>query len=137
LKHNFNLKKLSCSTPVTVIHGRPIASEDIIEESEEVCVVLGNLAYVISFNIIHSPEHLIILGLPWFELHNLDIDWINQAIIRPPKNLTSSLCQVMNSSPNPHHISIISLQRFAERNQELTNVHICNGSHTFFKLAEI
>jgi hypothetical protein len=66
---------------------------------------------VINFNIIHNPEHPIILGLPWFELDNPDIDWINQTIIRPPKNLISSLSRVMNSSPNPQHISIISLQR--------------------------
>jgi hypothetical protein len=105
------LKKLPCSTPVTVIDGRPIASGDIVEESEAIRVVLGTLACVISFNIIHSPEHPIILGLPWFELHNPDINWINRTILGPPKNLTSNLNRVTNSGLHPHHISTISLQR--------------------------
>jgi hypothetical protein len=77
LKHNILLKKLSCLTPVTVIDGRPIASGDILDDSEEVHFVLGDLVCVINFNIIHSLEHSVILGFPWFELHNPDIDWIN------------------------------------------------------------
>ena len=71
------LSNLPCPATVAVIDGRPIASGDIVEESEPIRVVLGNLACVISFNIISSPEHLIILGLPWFELHNPEIDWRN------------------------------------------------------------
>ena len=93
-KHNIILKKLSCPIPVTVIDGRPIASGDILEESEPVRVVLGDLTCVISFNIIHSPEHSVILGLPWFELHNPNIDWINRVIIEPPKNLKSKFLKV-------------------------------------------
>ena len=52
LTNNIVLRKLLCPTPVTVIDGRPIASGDILEESEAVRVVLGDLACVISFNII-------------------------------------------------------------------------------------
>ena len=67
-------------TPVVVIDGRPIASGKIVEESEPISVVLDNFTCVVSFNIISSPEHPIVLGLPWFELHNPDIDWRTREI---------------------------------------------------------
>ena len=64
LKHNILLKDLPVPAPVTVIDGRPISSGDIREESEAVRVELGDLACMIDFNIIHSHEHSVILGLP-------------------------------------------------------------------------
>ena len=73
--HQISLRKLSCPSSVIVIDGRPIASGNIVEESKPIQVVLDNLVCVVSFNIISSPEHPIVLGLPWFELHNPDIDW--------------------------------------------------------------
>jgi hypothetical protein len=91
LTHNLILKKLPCSTPITIIDCLPIASRDIGDESKAIRVVLGNLACVISFNIIHRPEHPIILGFPWFEVHNPVIDWINRTILGSPKNLKSNL----------------------------------------------
>ena len=78
--HNIQLHKLPSPVSVGVIDGRPIASGDIVEESEPIHVVLGNLASVISFNIISSPEHSLVLGLPWFELHNPTIDWRKRTI---------------------------------------------------------
>ena len=78
--HSIQLHKLPSPVSVGVIDGRPIASGDIVEESEPIRVVLGNLASVISFNIISSPEHSLVLGLPWFELHNPTIDWRKRTI---------------------------------------------------------
>ena len=79
--HSIQLHKLPSPVSVGVIDGRPIASGDIVEESEPIRVVLGNLASVISFNIISSPEHSLVLqGLPWFELHNPTIDWRKRTV---------------------------------------------------------
>ena len=61
--HQISLRKLPCPVFVVVIDGRPIASGNIIDESELVNIVLDNLACV-SFNIISIPEHPIVLGLP-------------------------------------------------------------------------
>ena len=72
--HNIQLYKLPRPMSVEVIDGCPIASSDTVEESGPIRVVLGNLASVISFNIISSLEHSLLLGLPLFELHNLNID---------------------------------------------------------------
>ena len=52
----FSLRKLPCPASLVVIDGRPIASENIIEESEPVNIVLDNLACVVSFNIISIPK---------------------------------------------------------------------------------
>ena len=65
---------------VGVIDGHPITSGDIVEELEPICVVLDNLANVISFNIISSLEHSLVLGLPWLELRNPTIDWTKRTI---------------------------------------------------------
>ena len=73
--HQISLTKL----PVVVIDGRPIAFGNIIEESKPVKIVL-DIACVVSFNIISIPEHPIVLGLPWFELHNPDIVWRTREI---------------------------------------------------------
>ena len=77
LSEKILLKNLPCPASVVVIDGRPISSGNIVEESEPIRVVLGSFACMISFNIISSPEHPVILGLPWFELHNPKIDWRN------------------------------------------------------------
>ena len=46
-----------------------------IAESKSIHVVLGDLACVISFNIHHNVKNTYVLVVPWFELHNLDVDW--------------------------------------------------------------
>ena len=79
--HQISLRKLPCPVSVVVIDGRPIASGNIIEELEPVNIVLDNLACVVSFNIISIPEHPIVLGLPWFELHNPDIHWNKRNLV--------------------------------------------------------
>ena len=50
LMHNIMLNKLPSPISVGVIGGCPIASGDIVEESEPIHVILGDLASVISFN---------------------------------------------------------------------------------------
>ena len=75
-----SLRKLPCPASVVVIDGRPIASENILEESEHIQVVLGSFVCMVSFNITSSPEHPIVLGLPWFELHNPHIDWSKREV---------------------------------------------------------
>ena len=78
LNHNIPLKKLLFPTLVIFIDVRPIASGGILEEFDALRVVFGDLACVIRFNKIHNPKHLVIIGLPRFELHNPEIRWINR-----------------------------------------------------------
>ena len=104
--HQISLRKLPCPASVVVIDGRPIASGKIVEESEPISVVLDNFTCVVSFNIISSPEHPIVLGLPWFELHNPDIDWRTREIqYRQPREAA-------------HKVSTISLHQLREGGKE-------------------
>ena len=73
---NILLNKLPNPIAVGVIHCHPITSGDIVEESELIRIVLGDLAIIIAFIIIRCPEHPLVLGLPRFELHKQKIDWI-------------------------------------------------------------
>ena len=57
-----------------------LQARDIVEEFELVPVVLGDLTFVISLNVIHKPQLSIVLGLAWFKLHNLVIDWTKETI---------------------------------------------------------
>ena len=76
-KHQISLHTLPCPVSVVVIDERPIASGKIVGESEPIhnVILLGDLGCVVSFNIIRSPEHPIVLGFPCFELHNPRFDW--------------------------------------------------------------
>ena len=78
--HQISLRKLFCPASMVVIDGRPIASRNIVEESEPLSVALNNLVCVVSFNIISTLEHPFVLGLPWFKLHNPNIHWRTREI---------------------------------------------------------
>ena len=117
LSQKILLRNLPCPASVIVIDGRPIASGDIVEESEPIRVVLGSFACVISFNIISSPEHPVILGLPWFELHNPEIDWKNRAINDFPLKSESKCLVTTNRDSKPHQISPVSLRKLREEGQ--------------------
>ena len=98
------LYKLPLLTSVVVIDGHSIASGDINEESKPICVFPGNLACIISLNIISSPEHPIVLGFPGFELHNPKIDWKKHEIIDSRDNNNSRLVTTSTSKLAPRHI---------------------------------
>jgi hypothetical protein len=76
---------------------------------------------VIRFNVIHSTEQPIILGLPWFELHNPKIDWRKRTINKLHRDHTSTTLGVLKSSAQPCQILTISLQELREegRNEEM------------------
>ena len=94
--HQISLRKLPCPASVVVIDGRLIASGNIVEESEPVRVVLDILACEISFNLISLLEHPIVLGLPWFELHNPEIDCSTREIrYRQPRESTHQISTIL------------------------------------------
>jgi hypothetical protein len=48
--------------------------------------MLRNQVSHVVFNIIQCPANLVVLGLPWFDLHNLDVDWNLRKISSKSKN---------------------------------------------------
>ena len=80
MKHNIVLVRKVHPALVEVIDGRPLALGNVIEETEPSEVILKNHISHIVFNIIQCLSNPIVLGLPWFELHNPSIDWPFQKI---------------------------------------------------------
>ena len=60
---------------VEVINGWLLASGNVVEETQPLEVMLGDQVSHVVFNIIQCLANLVVLGLPWFELHNLNIDY--------------------------------------------------------------
>ena len=61
--------------PVEVIDGRPLVSGAITEGTTPLQLMVGSHSEVITFCLISSPRHPIILGLSWLETHNPMVDW--------------------------------------------------------------
>ena len=74
MKHSLELIKNAHPTPIEVIDEQPLASGNVIEEAQPLEVMLGDLIFHVIFKIIQCPANPLVLGLPWFELHNLDVD---------------------------------------------------------------
>jgi hypothetical protein len=73
-QHNIPVVKKLTPVPVEVIDGRTIASSAITHETTPLELCIGKHTEKIVLNIISTPHHLIILGLPWLEAHNPIID---------------------------------------------------------------
>jgi hypothetical protein len=66
--------KKSTPIPVEVIDGRTITSGAITHEKTPLELCIGKHAEKIVLNIISTPHHPFILGVPWLEVHNPIID---------------------------------------------------------------
>jgi hypothetical protein len=75
LKYSLELIGKAHPAPVEVIDGWPLTSGNVMEETQPLEVMLGDQVSHVVFNIIQCPTNPVILGLPWFELYNPDIDW--------------------------------------------------------------
>ena len=80
-KHHIVLVKKKHPAPVEVIDGQSLASRNVMEETQPLEVTLRDQTSKIVFNIIQCQTNPIVLGLPWFELHNPDIDWRSRSVI--------------------------------------------------------
>jgi hypothetical protein len=74
MKHSLELIGKAHLAPVEVTDERPFVSGNVVEETQLLEVMLGDQVSHIVFNIIQCPANSVVLGLPWFELHNPDVD---------------------------------------------------------------
>jgi hypothetical protein len=74
-KHVLELTEKAHPALVEVIDGRPVTSGNVMEETQPLEIMLGDQVSHVVFNITQCPANPVVLGLPWFELHNPDIDW--------------------------------------------------------------
>ncbi len=88
-QHNILVVKKSTPVPVEVIDGRTIASGAITHETTPLELCIGKHMEKIVLNIISTPHHPIILGLPWLEAHNPIIDWRSRTLTFSAQRCTS------------------------------------------------
>jgi hypothetical protein len=87
IKHGLELIREAHPALVEVIDGRPLVSRNVMEEIQSLEGILGDQVSHVVFNIIECPANPIVLDLPWFELHNHDVDWTLQRISSKSKNI--------------------------------------------------
>jgi hypothetical protein len=81
--------KKSTPVPVEVIDGRTIASGVITHKTTPLELCIDKHAEKIVLNIISTPHHPVILGMPWLEAHNLIIDWRSKTFTFSTQRCTS------------------------------------------------
>ncbi len=102
VQHNIPVIKKSTFVPVEVIDGRTIASGAITHETTPLELCIGKHTEKIVLNIISTPHHPIILGLPWLEHTTLSLiggleplpSTHNSAPLKNP-TLRKTLCPVL------------------------------------------
>jgi hypothetical protein len=60
---------------IEVIDGQNLSSKLITHETKALTITIGSHSNKVVFNVISSPTNPIIIGLSWFILHNLQMDW--------------------------------------------------------------
>ncbi|KAI2655839.1 Transposon Tf2-6 polyprotein [Labeo rohita] len=76
---------IPCETRVAVaaLDGRPLGTGEVPFTTKDLTLLIGPLhSESIRLFTLHSPEHPIILGLPWLELHDPTISWTEHQIIK-------------------------------------------------------
>jgi hypothetical protein len=58
-----------------------------MEEIQPLEIMLRDQVSHVVFNIIQCPANPVVLGLPWFELNNPDVDWSFQRIFFKSKKI--------------------------------------------------
>ncbi len=88
-QHNIHVVKKSTPVSVEVIDGRTIAFGAITHETTPLELCIGKHTEKIVLNIISTPHHPIILGLPWLKTHNPIIDWRSRTLTFSTQRCTS------------------------------------------------
>jgi hypothetical protein len=88
-RYNIPVVKKSAFVLVEVIDGRTIASGAIKHKTTPLELRIGKHTKKIVLNIISTPHHLVILGLPWLEAHNLIINWRSRTLTFSTQRCTS------------------------------------------------
>ena len=84
-----DIPKVSEKVPeqVLTVDGSPFSSGPVTEMTVPLGVTFGSHQESVSFDLINSPNHTILLGLPWLIRHNPYINWATQTL-----SLSSQFC---------------------------------------------
>ncbi|KAH7331513.1 hypothetical protein KP509_20G037500 [Ceratopteris richardii] len=84
---------------VEVIDGHLVSSGAITHETISLDLCMGKHEETIKFNLITSPNHPIILGLSWLEVHNLIVNWQTRSLSFPSECCQSHSCLLESNTP--------------------------------------
>ena len=79
-RNNISLSLKEFPVPVEVIDGQEISSGAVTQETQSLRMEYKDHAEELSFDIITSPHHPVILGLSCLQRHNPDIDWRSRTL---------------------------------------------------------
>ena len=107
--HNNPTVRTTQPISVEAIDGRVLSSGAVTEATIPLVLQIGPHQEVLTFYLIATPRHLIVLGLSWLETHNPTVDWRNRSItfsqtpagVTTPHNVTcvgAALSLVAHSS---------------------------------------
>ena len=104
------LIKLDHPVPLEVFDGHPISSGPVTHRTIPVLTCINNHEESISYYIVSSRHHGIILGLPWLHLHNPAINWKIQSLLFSDSGCSAHLVPCLPSAPVPTSVSPVSHQ---------------------------
>ena len=104
---------------IETIDGRPLASGLVIQETLPILVSIGSHIEKVTFDVISLKHYPIILGMPWFRLHNPQILWSKEEVSFPHcdcehTNRPNFICATLPPSiPIPEFIDEIDSENIA------------------------
>mgnify|MGYP000420915753 CR=1 FL=1 len=99
-KHKFPVVQLSKPIPVEAIDGRMLSSGAVTEATIPLILQLGDHQEAVTFYVITSPRHPVILGLSWLKAQNPLVDWRNHSITF--SQTSSEVQQISHVVPGAH-----------------------------------
>ena len=81
--HNIPTVRTSQPISVEAIDGRVLSSGAVTEATIPLVLQIGAHQEELTFYLIATPRHPIVLGLSWLETHNPTVDWCNRSITFP------------------------------------------------------
>ena len=80
-----NISTVHTSQPISIeaIDGRVLSSGAVTEATIPLVLQFGAHQEEVTFYLIGTPRHRIVLGLSWLETHNSTVDWCSRSITFP------------------------------------------------------
>ena len=75
------LVALDKALAITALDGQALGNGSVTRVTSQVRLQLGNHREEIVLNLICSPEFSVILGYPWLNRHNPNVDWVTGRIL--------------------------------------------------------
>ena len=92
---------------IRTIDGSPIKSGPLTHSTDFLTIVIQELhSETIQFDVIQAPQFQLILGIPWLEKHNPQIDWVTRTLIFPSEYCSSSC---LSKVKGPHSVGKIAM----------------------------